>query len=146
MSRMVPAVDCPEPPLPVAAPPSMEFSMSLSGLPDPLARAKIAAQGLRDLILIWAEDVADDLFTVTGVNLVEINPAIDQVARMVAERSSQGRGARGILGVRLHSAKERGDRVTGGLFGGGLVNSPVTLLRASRHAPSAGARLDGAAY
>jgi hypothetical protein len=52
--------------------------------------------------------------------------ALDQVAGTVAERSSQGAGARGIFGVGLHSAKKCGDSLTRRLFGGGLVNSQLS--------------------
>ena len=41
---------------------------------------------------------------------------------MIAERSSQRHSSGRILGVGLQSAKKRGDRLTGRLFGGGLVN------------------------
>ena len=51
--------------------------------------AKIAAESLRDLILVGAEDVADDLLAVIGVHLVKIDSAIDQITGMIAERSGQ---------------------------------------------------------
>ncbi|HJY44277.1 MAG TPA: hypothetical protein VJ301_06615, partial [Propionibacteriaceae bacterium] len=50
---------------------------------------EVAAESLHDLILIGAEDVADDLLTVIGIHLVEINTAIDQITGVLAERSSQ---------------------------------------------------------
>jgi len=87
--------------------------------------AEIAAEGLRHLILIGAEDVADDLLAVIGVNLVKIDSAVNQVARMIAERSSQRPGAGRIFGVGLHSSEKRRDCLTGRLFGGGLINSEL---------------------
>ena len=86
---------------------------------------EIAAQGLRHLILIGAEDVADDLLAVIGVDLVKIDSTVNQVAGMIAERSSQRPGTGGIFGVGLHAAEKRGDCLTCGLFGGGLINSQL---------------------
>jgi hypothetical protein len=44
---------------------------------------------------------------------------------MITERSSQRPGAGRILGVGLHSDEKRRDCLTGGLFGGGLINSEL---------------------
>jgi hypothetical protein len=67
--------------------------------------AEIAAEGLRDLILVATEDVANDLLTVVGVNLIKFDSAVDEITRVIAERSGQRRGAGGIFGVGLHSAQ-----------------------------------------
>jgi hypothetical protein len=87
--------------------------------------AEIAAEGLRHLILIGPEDVADDFLAVIGVNLVKIDSAVNQVAGMIAKRSRQRRGAGRILGVGLHSTEQRWNCLTCGLFGGGLINSEL---------------------
>jgi hypothetical protein len=77
------------------------------------------------LILIRPEDVTDDLLAVSCIDLVEINSAIDQVAWMLAERSSQGHSAGWVFGVGLHATEKRGDRLTGCLFGCGLIHSQL---------------------
>ena len=90
-----------------------------------LTTTEAAAESLGHLILIGAEDVADDFLTVVGIHLIEIDTAIDQLAGVLAERSGQRPGAGGIFGIGLHSAKQRGDCLTRHLFGGGLVNSQL---------------------
>ena len=90
-----------------------------------LTTTEAAAESLRHLILIGAEDVADDLLTVIGIHLAKIDSAIDQITRVLAERSGQRPGASGILGVGLHSTKQRRDCLTRHLFGGCLVNSEL---------------------
>jgi hypothetical protein len=57
--------------------------------------------------------------------LVKINSAINQIAGMVTERSGQGHGASGVLRVGLHAAQQCGDRLSGRLFGSGLINSQL---------------------
>ena len=55
-------------------------SRFIRSLWPPAWLAEIAAQGLRHLVGVRAEDVADDLLAVAGVDLVQVDPAVQQVA------------------------------------------------------------------
>jgi hypothetical protein len=86
---------------------------------------EVAAQGLRNLILIGTEDVADDLLTVISVHLAKIDSTVHQLARVIAESAGQRSGAGRICSVGLHPAKQGGDRLTSRLLGGCLINSQL---------------------
>jgi hypothetical protein len=62
------------------------------------------------------------IFAIIGVNLVKIDSTVDQIAGMIAERSSQRPGAARIFRVRLHAAQQRWDCLSRRLFSRGLIN------------------------
>src|SRR5690606_5177630 len=70
------------------------------------------AEAVHHDVGVVAEDVADDLAAVLGVDLVEVHAAVDDGGGLVlAQRPGQGLGALRILRVELHTSDEGGQQL-----------------------------------
>ena len=90
-----------------------------------LAAAERAAKGLSHLVSMRAEDVADDLLAVGGVDLAQIHTAVQQVTGVITEGTGQGCGAGRVFGVGLEAPEEGRYRLPGGRFGRRLVDAQL---------------------
>ena len=89
---------------------------------------------LDDLLLLVAEDVADDPLAVLLVDPVEVHPALDQVVVVLADGRGEGLRAARIRGVGLDPPEQRGQRLPGGLLRGALVHAEAVREVGQRNA------------
>ena len=94
--------------------------------------AEVAAERLGYGSGVVAEHVADDLLPVTGVDLVEVHPAFDQLRRVVVQRPGQGRLAVRVSRVGLHPAHQGRQRLADRGLGRRVVDAQLAGQGADR--------------
>jgi hypothetical protein len=112
---------------------------------EPAALAIAEAAGrVDDLVLVVAEDVADDLGAVVGVHLAKVRTALDQARVVLRDCFLERRRAPRVLGVGLHPAGEHGAGRPGRLRRSLLARSARTRLRpGDSFSPPLGLRVGG---